>query len=70
MKNLTPRQDQILAFIKQSITDNGMPPTRAEIAEHCGFASWNAAQCHLEAMQKKGYIVLGSGKSRSIKVVA
>jgi repressor LexA len=31
MTDLTPRQRQILKMIQDSIIDNGMPPTRAEI---------------------------------------
>src|SRR5690606_31043540 len=33
MSDLTPRQRQILKLIQQCIAENGMPPTRAEIAQ-------------------------------------
>ncbi|CAI3798793.1 hypothetical protein GLGCALEP_02066 [Pseudomonas sp. MM221] len=33
MLKLTPRQAEILAFIKRCLEDNGFPPTRAEIAQ-------------------------------------
>ena len=37
MRPLTPRQAQIFELIKETIQATGMPPTRAEIAEHFGF---------------------------------
>ena len=49
MLKLTPRQAEILAFIKQCLEDNGYPPTRAEIALKLGFKSPNAAEEHLKA---------------------
>ena len=52
MKGLTPRQTQILHIIQEFIEDFGMPPTRAEIARALGFASANAAEEHLRALQK------------------
>jgi repressor LexA len=54
MKNLTPRQAEILAFIQQTQERSGMPPTRAEIAEHFGFSSTFASGKHLQALEKKG----------------
>ena len=53
MTDLTPRQRQILKMIQDSIIDNGMPPTRAEIAAAMGFKSPNAAEEHLRALQRK-----------------
>src|SRR3989344_5375148 len=41
MLKLTPRQAEILAFIKRCLDDNGYPPTRAEIALELGFKSPN-----------------------------
>ena len=32
MRPLTPRQQQIFDLIREKISDTGMPPTRAEIA--------------------------------------
>jgi len=56
MSELTPRQTQILNFIRDSIVESGMPPTRAEIAAELGFRSPNAAEEHLRALQRKGAI--------------
>jgi repressor LexA len=69
MKNLTPRQAEILAFIQQTQARSGMPPTRAEIAAQFGFSSTFASGKHLQALEKKGVIELLPGASRGIRVV-
>lgn len=68
MRPLTPRQQEILDLIKQSISDTGMPPTRAEIARQLGFKSPNAAEEHVKALARKGVIEILSGTSRGIKL--
>jgi len=68
MSDLTPRQQQILRFIQDSIGDSGMPPTRAEIASAFKFKSANAAEDHLRAMAKKGVLELLPGASRGIQL--
>ncbi|MFT0532514.1 transcriptional repressor LexA [Castellaniella hirudinis] len=64
---LTARQSQILALVVQAIQQDGRPPTRAEIAHALGFKSANAAEDHLRALAKKGYITLVAGTSRGIQ---
>ena len=66
LKPLTKRQQEIFDFILECMANNGAPPTRAEIAEHFGFKSPNAAEDHLKALDKKGHIELRSGTSRGI----
>ena len=66
MKNLTKRQEEILNLIKTHILDLGFPPTRADIAKTLGFKSPNAAEQHLRAIEKKGFIKIVSGASRGI----
>lgn len=68
MADLTSRQSEILSFIQSFIDDNGMPPTRAEIARALGFRSANAAEEHLRALQRKGVIELLPGASRGIQL--
>ena len=68
MKPLTPRQQQVFDLIKEKISDTGMPPTRAEIASFFGFKSANAAEEHLKALAKKGYIEMLPGTSRGIRL--
>ncbi|SIR79789.1 SOS-response transcriptional repressor, LexA [Aquipseudomonas alcaligenes] len=68
MLKLTPRQSEILAFIKRCLEDNGYPPTRAEIAQELGFKSPNAAEEHLKALARKGAIEMTPGASRGIRI--
>jgi len=68
MSALTPRQRQILELIQDAISENGMPPTRAEIATALGFKSANAAEEHLRALERKGVIELLPGASRGIQL--
>lgn len=67
---LTPRQMQIVNFIRQVIISTGFPPTRVEISSEFGFKSANAAEEHLRALAKKGFIVLTAGASRGIRLVS
>jgi repressor LexA len=68
MRELTPRQKQILELIQDVIYETGMPPTRAEIAAELGFKSANAAEEHLRALQRKGVLDLIPGTSRGIQL--
>lgn len=68
MRELTPRQQEILELIQRHIADTGFPPTRAEIASELGFRSPNAAEEHLKALARKGVIELTSGASRGIRL--
>ncbi len=67
--DLTPRQQEILDFIRSNMEVFSMPPTRAEIAGAFGFASPNAAEDHLRALAKKGVITLEPGSARGIRLV-
>lgn len=68
LPKLTPRQAEILVLITTAINESGLPPTRAEIATRLGFASANAAEEHLRALARKGYIELTPGTSRGIRI--
>ncbi|MBN1238873.1 MAG: transcriptional repressor LexA [Gammaproteobacteria bacterium] len=68
MRELTPRQKQILNIIQKAISNTGMPPTRAEIAAKLKFKSVNAAEEHLRALERKGAIELIPGTSRGIRL--
>ncbi len=68
MEELTPRQAEVLAFIRETIKESGAPPTRAEIAYVFGFSSVNAAEGHLKNLERKGYIELVPGTARGIRL--
>jgi len=68
LPKLTARQEEILNLVRASIEEFGAPPTRSEIAQRLGFASANAAEEHLKALAKKGYLDLSPGTSRGIRI--
>jgi len=70
MEKLTKRQAEILALIKTYIEEDGMPPTRMEIAATFGFRSPNAAEEHLRTLARKGYIEMLPGSSRGIRLIS
>lgn len=69
MTKLTPTQRDVLRLIKANIAIEGIPPTRQEICEHFSWASPNAAQTHLKALEKAGAIRLIPKISRGISVL-
>jgi len=68
MDELTPRQAEVLRLINEFAQNTGFPPTRAEIARILGFRSANAAEDHLRALERKGFIELLAGASRGIRL--
>ena len=69
MLNLTSQQIKVFDVIKNHLTINGYPPTRAEIAKTLNFKSVNAAESHIKALVKKGEIEKVPGSSRGIRLV-
>ena len=69
MLTLTARQLEILDFIRESIKNNNMPPTVAEIAEGMNLSSTNGVRGHLQALERKGAIELIPNASRGIRLV-
>jgi len=68
MIKLTARQQEILSFIKDYLSETGFPPTRSEIADRMGFRSPNAAEDHLRALARKGAIEIQPGTSRGLRL--
>lgn len=68
MDELTRRQSQVLDLIRRHIADRGVPPTRVEISKRLGFKSPNAAEAHLRALARKGFIRMVPGISRGIQL--
>ncbi|MBI3610534.1 MAG: transcriptional repressor LexA [Nitrospirae bacterium] len=66
---LTPRQEGVLAFIKESLKQKGFPPTVREIARHLHLRGPKGAQKHLSALETKGYIRRRPGLSRAMEVI-
>lgn len=64
--NLTPRQSQILSFLRDCAEERGSVPSLREIMEEFGFRSTATVASHLELLEKKGAISRQAGRSRNI----
>ena len=67
MSDLSPRRAAILTFIRKRVTEQGQPPSLAEIAEAGGLASRGAARKHVLALAEAGLIEVASGQARGIR---
>lgn len=68
--SLTPRQKEILEFLRIFRREGKSAPTYREIAKHFGFKSPKAAADHVHALEKKGYVRRHSGRSRGIELIS
>lgn len=69
MQGLTERQQQVLKYIRDSITERGYPPTLREIGAHMGIRSTNGVNDHLRALERKGYLTREDMKSRALRPI-
>lgn len=69
MKDLSPRQQQLLDFLRAHWEQTGLCPSYREIATAMGIKSTNGVSDHIKALERKGYLerVGGRGASRSIR---
>jgi repressor LexA len=66
--DLTPRQREILDFVKGFTLENGYPPSVREIG--CHFHIYpRAAFDHLKALERKGYLRRRQTTSRGIEIL-
>ena len=66
---ITPKQQEILEFIKESILNRGYPPAGREICEAVHLKSPSSVHSHLETMEKNGYIRRDPTKPRAIEII-
>ena len=66
---ITPKQQEILDFIKQEIISRGYPPAVREICEAVSLKCTSSVHCHLETLEKSGYIRRDPTKPRAIEIV-
>lgn len=64
---LTTRQEEILDFIRTHQREHSIPPSTRVIQKHFGFASRNAAHCHLKALAAKDALMQLSDGSWGVK---
>lgn len=66
---ITPKQSEILDFIKSEILNKGYPPSVREICEAVHLKSTSSVHSHLETLEKNGYIHRDPTKPRTIEIV-
>ena len=69
MKKLTHIQRETLEFIRGYVRDNGVAPSRPEIADGLGLKHKSIVDQRLFALERKGWIELRAGSPRFIKLL-
>lgn len=65
---ITPKQQEILDYIKDEILKRGYPPTVREICETVHLKSTSSVHSHLETLEKNGYLRRDPTKPRAIEI--
>ena len=63
---LTDKQNSVLAFIRDFIIQHHEAPTLRELGTACGGVHTSAIICHLNALERKGFIIRKRGIRRGI----
>jgi repressor LexA len=66
---LTEKQKRIVAYIRERVQRDGMPPTHDEIKREFKWSSAFGVRQHLRLIQNKGYLEVLPGKSRGIHLM-
>ena len=66
---ITPKQQEILDFLKKEILTKGYPPAVREICEAVHLKSTSSVHSHLETLEKNGYIRRDPTKPRAIEIM-
>ena len=67
-KQLTEKERDILAYIRERLTDS-VPPTVREICRDLEIKSTSSAHRYLKSLEAKGYITMGDRENRTIRLV-
>lgn len=68
-EKITPKQQEILEYIKETILKKGYPPAVREICEAVHLKSTSSVHSHLETLEEKGYIRRDPTKPRTIEII-
>lgn len=68
-ETITPKQQEILEYIKETILSKGYPPAVREICEAVHLKSTSSVHSHLETLEEKGYIRKDPTKPRTIEII-
>jgi repressor LexA len=66
---ITPKQQEILEYIKTCILDKGYPPAVREICEAVKLRSTSSVHAHLATLEANGYIRRDPTKPRAIEIL-
>jgi repressor LexA len=69
MPDLSPKQREVLTFIRRFMERDGLPPTRGEIASGLKLKNRQGIDQHLRALAAKGAIELVPGIARGIRLL-
>jgi repressor LexA len=69
MNELTDIQRQVFDFVRGKVVAGRPTPTPREVAAEFGWSSKRAAECHIEALIRKGWLASEPGKARSLRLV-
>jgi len=65
---LTPRQQRVLAHIKDSIEKRGYPPSMREIGHAVGLTSTSSVAHQLKVLEEKGFLKRDPNRPRALEV--
>ncbi len=65
---LTPRQQRVLAHIKDCLEARGYPPSMREIGQAVGLTSTSSVSHQLRVLQEKGYLKRDPNRPRALEV--
>ena len=68
-RQMTERQEQVLATIRTAVRERGYPPSIREIADAVGLKSSSSVHHQLEQLSKLGYLRRDPSRPRAIEVV-
>src|SRR5574344_1760541 len=66
---ITPKQQEILEYVKSQILSRGYPPAVREICEAVHLKSTSSVHSHLETLEKNGFIRRDPTKPRAIEIL-
>lgn len=66
---ISPKQAEILEYIKNEIINRGFPPTVRDICDAVNLKSTSSVHSHLETLERNGYIRRDPTKPRAIEIV-
>src|SRR6185369_4053996 len=69
MDALTDIQRRVFDFVRSKLVAGRPAPTARETAAEFGWSSKRAAECHIKALIRKGWLASEPGKARSLRLV-